>query len=101
MEHGYAADGLDGLKEYFGDPDEVVEFIGDAEILVTQLAPLSGGMIARLPKLKLVAVSRGGPVNIDMAAARRARHHAWSTRPVATPALLPNSPSARSLPKRA
>lgn len=71
MEHGYAANGLDGLKEYFGDPDEVVGFIGDAEVLVTQLAPLSDGMMKRLPDLKLVAVSRGGPVNIDMAAARR------------------------------
>ncbi|MFI0843796.1 2-hydroxyacid dehydrogenase [Mesorhizobium sp. IMUNJ 23232] len=71
MEHGYAVDGLDGLKEYFGDPDEVVDFIGDAEILVTQLAPLSDGMMKRLPDLKLVAVSRGGPVNIDMVAARR------------------------------
>ncbi|MDQ6434831.1 2-hydroxyacid dehydrogenase [Mesorhizobium sp. LHD-90] len=71
MEHGYAVNGLDGLKEYYGDPDEVVGFIGDAEILVTQLAPLSDGMMKRLPDLKLVAVSRGGPVNIDMAAARR------------------------------
>lgn len=70
MEHGYAAAGLDGLKEYFGDPDEVVAFVGEAEILVTQLAPLSGGMMERLPALRLVAVSRGGPVNIDMAAAR-------------------------------
>jgi D-3-phosphoglycerate dehydrogenase len=71
MEHGYAIKGLDGLKEYFGDPDEVVDFIGDAEVLVTQLAPLSDGMMQRLPDLKLVAVSRGGPVNIDMAAAKK------------------------------
>ena len=70
MEHGYAVEGLDGLKEYFGKPDEVVDFIGDAEIFVTQLAPLSAGMMRELPNLKLVAVSRGGPVNIDMAAAR-------------------------------
>ncbi|MCO5063306.1 MAG: 2-hydroxyacid dehydrogenase [Rhizobiaceae bacterium] len=70
MEHGYATKGLDGLKEYFGDPDEVVEFIDDAEIFVTQLAPLSRGMFERLPELRLVAVSRGGPVNIDMNAAR-------------------------------
>mgnify|MGYP001243241859 CR=1 FL=1 len=70
MEHGYAQKGLDGLKEYFGDPDEVVEFIADAEIFVTQLAPLSRGMFERLPDLKFVAVSRGGPVNIDMNAAR-------------------------------
>ena len=70
MEHGYASKGLDGLKEYFGDPDEVVAFIADAEVFVTQLAPVSRGMLEQLPALKLVAVSRGGPVNIDMAAAR-------------------------------
>lgn len=70
MEHGYAVEGMDGLKEYFGSADGVVEFVGDAEILVTQLAPLSAGMMDRLPNLKLVAVSRGGPVNIDMGAAR-------------------------------
>lgn len=70
MEFGNAALGLDRVKEYFGDPDEVVDFIGDAEIFVTQLAPLSETMMQRLPALKLVAVSRGGPINIDMAAAR-------------------------------
>ena len=70
MEHGYAADGLDGLKEYYGKPDDVVEFVGGAEILVTQLAPLSAGMMDQLPQLRLVAVSRGGPVNIDVMAAR-------------------------------
>lgn len=70
MEHGYARAGMDGLKEYQGDADEIVAFTGDAEVLVTQLAPLSADMMDRLPKLKLVAVSRGGPVNIDMAAAR-------------------------------
>jgi D-3-phosphoglycerate dehydrogenase / 2-oxoglutarate reductase len=81
MQHGYAKAGLDGLKEYMGEPDEIVEFVGDAEIFVTHLAPLSRAMVARLPKLKLVAVSRGGPVNIDM---RAARDHA--IRVVNTPA---------------
>lgn len=71
MTHGYAQQGLDGLKEYMGDPDEIVSFIGDAPILVTHLAPLSSEMMDRLPDLKLIAVSRGGPVNIDMDAARR------------------------------
>ncbi|MER9614853.1 2-hydroxyacid dehydrogenase [Mesorhizobium sp. M0207] len=70
MQFGNAALGLDKVKEYFGDPDEVVDFIGDAEIFVTQLAPLSESMMQRLPTLKLVAVSRGGPINIDMAAAK-------------------------------
>jgi D-3-phosphoglycerate dehydrogenase / 2-oxoglutarate reductase len=70
MEHGYAVEGMDGLKEYMGSADEVVALVGDAEILVTHLAPVSAGIMDRLPKLKFIAVSRGGPVNIDMAAAR-------------------------------
>lgn len=71
MEHGYAEAGLDGLKEYMGTPDEIVALTGDAELLVTHLAPLSAGIIERLPALRFVAVSRGGPVNIDMSAARQ------------------------------
>lgn len=70
MEHGYAVAGMDGLKEYFGTAEDVVAFVADAEILVTQLAPMSRGMFEALPALKMIAVSRGGPVNIDMQAAR-------------------------------
>lgn len=70
MEHGYAVQGMDGLKEYMGTADEVVDLTGDAEMLVTHLAPLSAGIMDRLPHLRFVAVSRGGPVNIDMQAAR-------------------------------
>lgn len=73
MAHGYAEPGLDGLKEYMGEPDAVIAHVGEAPILVTHLAPLSAGMMARLPRLRLVAVSRGGPVNIDMDAARARR----------------------------
>lgn len=70
MEHGYAVAGMDGLKEYFGTANDVVEFVADAEILVTQLAPVSRAMLERLPNLKMIAVSRGGPVNADIKAAR-------------------------------
>jgi D-3-phosphoglycerate dehydrogenase len=70
MEHGYAIPGMDGLKEYQGDADAIVRFVDDADIVVTQLAPFSAAMLDRLPNLKLIAVSRGGPVNIDMDAAR-------------------------------
>jgi D-3-phosphoglycerate dehydrogenase / 2-oxoglutarate reductase len=70
MEHGYAKAGMDGLKEYMGDSDAIIAFIGQATIAVTQLAPFSAGMMDQLPSLKMIAVSRGGPVNIDMAAAR-------------------------------
>jgi D-3-phosphoglycerate dehydrogenase / 2-oxoglutarate reductase len=70
MEHGYAIEGMAGLKEYMGTADQVVSLTGEAEILVTHLAPLSATIMDRLPNLKFVAVSRGGPVNIDMKAAR-------------------------------
>lgn len=73
MQHGYATAGLEGLKEYFGDPDMVVSFVADADILVTHLAPVSASVLDRLPGLKLVVVSRGGAVNVDMAAARQRR----------------------------
>lgn len=70
MEHGYAVAGMEGLKEYMGSADDVVRLGQDAEVIVTQLAPFSQGIMAQLPKLRLIAVSRGGPVNIDMKAAR-------------------------------
>src|SRR6202049_3053078 len=71
MEHGYAVPGMDNLKEYQGDAEEIVRFVDNADIVVTQLAPFSAAMLDRLPNLKLLAVLRGGPVNIDMSAARK------------------------------
>jgi D-3-phosphoglycerate dehydrogenase len=70
MEHGYAGSSLDRLKEFMGDPDEIAAFIGDATMFVTHLAPVSRAMLEQLPNLKFIAVSRGGPVNIDVQAAR-------------------------------
>lgn len=69
MEHGYARPGMDGLKEYQGGAEEILRFIDTAPILLTHLAPVSGAMLERLPSLRMIAVSRGGPVNIDMKAA--------------------------------
>jgi D-3-phosphoglycerate dehydrogenase / 2-oxoglutarate reductase len=70
MRHGYVDGGIPGLKEYMGDPDEIAAFVDDAEILVNHLAPVTGAMLERLPKLRVIAVSRGGPVNIDVAACK-------------------------------
>lgn len=70
MVHGYGDDTMDGLKEYLGDPAEIVDFIGDAQVCITHLAPLTSAMLDRLPALRLIGVSRGGPVNINVAAAR-------------------------------
>jgi D-3-phosphoglycerate dehydrogenase / 2-oxoglutarate reductase len=70
MEHGYAVEGMEGLKEYMGTAEDVVRLGSGAEIIITQLAPFSASIMSALPSLKLIAVSRGGPVNIDMQAAR-------------------------------
>ena len=78
MHHGYAEPaaggtgdpGLAGLHEYLGDPDAIAAFAGGARILINHLAPVTARMLDRLPALELIAVSRGGPVNIDMAAVR-------------------------------
>ena len=70
MHHGYngAAEAAltRGLREFYGDPDAITAFVDDADIFVTHLAPVSAAMAERMPNLRLVAVSRGGPVNIDV-----------------------------------
>jgi D-3-phosphoglycerate dehydrogenase / 2-oxoglutarate reductase len=70
MQHGYAGDALEGLTEFMGRPEDFVELLDGVEILVNHLAPVTGWLLDRCPELKLIAVSRGGPTNIDMAAAR-------------------------------
>ena len=92
MERGYTAPRMDGLKGYQGDAEEIVRFVDDADIVVTQLAPFSASMLDRLPNLKLIALSRGGPVNIDMTRPDSAT--SWSSTPPGV--TLPPSPSSRS-----
>ncbi|MDH3662146.1 MAG: oxidoreductase, partial [Alphaproteobacteria bacterium] len=79
MTHGYqpAAWGetahhaeLAGLKEYFGTPEDVIPLISDAEIYIGHLAPITATVLEAAPGLKLIGISRGGPVNIDLGVAR-------------------------------
>ncbi len=63
----------------WGTVAEVVEAAGDEETMitalegvsaaVTHLAPFTAEVLRRAPDLRLVAVSRGGPVNVNLAAA--------------------------------
>jgi len=78
MVHGYSTDAtadaegeLSGLHEYQGEPQRIARFIADAQVLVNHLAPVSAAMLAQLHALRLIAVARGGPVNIDLQAARQ------------------------------
>ena len=67
--HGYEGRADVPIKEFIGNFDEVAAFIGDAEILVMHQSPVTDGMLETLPNLKFIACSRGGPVNVDIAAA--------------------------------
>ena len=61
---------LAGLREFQGTPEQVVATAAGARILVTHVAPVSRGILRALPDLEMIAVARGGPVNVDVAAVR-------------------------------
>jgi glycerate dehydrogenase len=52
------------------EPDEVAERLRDATIAITNKVPLRAADIARLPKLKMIAVAATGTDNVDLAACR-------------------------------
>jgi len=56
---------MSNIKEFQGEPDEIVRLAESAEVLITHVAILTKEMLDRLPALKFVGVSRGGPVNVD------------------------------------
>ena len=57
------------LKEYQGSPAELVERIPGFEVLAVQGAPVTDAVLEASKELKLVGCARGGPVNVDIAAA--------------------------------
>lgn len=67
--HGYEGDALN-IKEYFGDFNEVAAFVDSAEIFLMHQSPLTADMMDDMPSLRFVGVTRGGPVNIDLDAAK-------------------------------
>src|SRR5688572_25660715 len=59
----------DELQEYVGDPAAIAEFVADAQVIVTQVAPVSRQLIEHANQLQIVAVARGGPVSVNVASA--------------------------------
>jgi len=57
------------VDEAAGGEGEVIEAGGGAEVIVTQLAPITEKVLSSLEELKLVVVTRGGPVNVNVDAA--------------------------------
>ncbi|MFE2385093.1 2-hydroxyacid dehydrogenase [Streptomyces misionensis] len=60
-----------GVREASGTEDELIAALAGADVLVTQRAPVTERVLAARPELRLVAVCRGDPVNVDLEAARR------------------------------
>lgn len=60
---------VDNVDEASGTVAETIDAIGGAEIVVTQMAPLTREVFAASPTLRMVGVCRGGPVNVDLQAA--------------------------------
>lgn len=57
------------VQEASGSEDEMRRLLPGIEVVVTEMAPLTEGVIAGAPDLKLIVVCRGGPVNVNLAAA--------------------------------
>jgi D-3-phosphoglycerate dehydrogenase len=57
------------LKEYMGTPGQVIQASDGCDVLVVQGAPVTDAVLTASPSLRLVGCARGGPVNVDLAAA--------------------------------
>jgi D-3-phosphoglycerate dehydrogenase len=62
---------VDGVREAAGDPGTLAELAVDAEVLLTHLAPVTDQVLTAAGRLRVVGVTRGGPVNVDLVAATR------------------------------
>jgi D-3-phosphoglycerate dehydrogenase len=58
------------VDEASGTEDQLVEALDGVTAIVTQLAPMTKRVMDASPDLQLIAVSRGGPTNVNLEAAR-------------------------------
>jgi D-3-phosphoglycerate dehydrogenase / 2-oxoglutarate reductase len=56
------------LREYVGDPADIVRAAAGQEVLIVHGAPVTAELLDAAP-IRLVCCARGGPVNVDVAAA--------------------------------
>ncbi|WP_345414892.1 2-hydroxyacid dehydrogenase [Actinomycetospora chlora] len=60
------------VEEASGTEDELVAALEGRRVCLTQMAPFTARVFDACPELGMVAVCRGGPVNVDLDAADRA-----------------------------
>jgi D-3-phosphoglycerate dehydrogenase / 2-oxoglutarate reductase len=61
------------VKEAAGTEAEMLALVPGVEIVITEMAPLTERVIAAAEALRLIVVCRGGPVNVNLAAAAERR----------------------------
>lgn len=59
------------VKEASGSEEQMIDALRDVSICVAHHAPLTKRVLERAPELRLFAVCRGGPVNVNLVAATR------------------------------
>jgi len=59
------------VDEALGDEDELIAALAGVQVAVTQMAPFTSRVLAAADALRLVVCARGGPVNVNVAAAER------------------------------
>jgi D-3-phosphoglycerate dehydrogenase / 2-oxoglutarate reductase len=59
------------IREYSGNPKQLARELKDEEILVVHDAPVTDEVMSASPNLKVICCARGGPVNVDVAAATK------------------------------
>ena len=60
------------VEEASGTEDDLMAALDGVRVCLTQMAPFTARVFDACPELAMVAVCRGGPVNVDLAAADRA-----------------------------
>ncbi|MFZ7089151.1 2-hydroxyacid dehydrogenase [Curtobacterium sp. RRHDQ10] len=63
---------VDGVHEASGSAADLIDALHETDVVVTQMAPFTADVFAARPALRMVSVCRGGPVNVDLAAATAA-----------------------------
>lgn len=69
---GPVGEGDSVVDEASGTEDAVIDALDGVRVAVTQMAPFTAKVFDARPELEMLAVCRGGPVNVDLAAADRA-----------------------------
>jgi D-3-phosphoglycerate dehydrogenase / 2-oxoglutarate reductase len=65
----WSTDVRENVKEAFGDPEFIKESIRGAEVVLSGFAPMTASVMDADSALKVIGIARGGPVNVDAAAA--------------------------------